>query len=127
MTRRTIFVSIIAVTIAGCSHNLTLYPRGGGDLATGTVNRGDRSMQVKLPDGIYTGNYVQGASTGVGLATRYGTAPSTLVMSSRTNQYAALLTNGSRALRCEFMAMGTRGNGVCVDSSDKVYDLKIGD
>jgi hypothetical protein len=55
----------------------------------------------------------------------YGAPATTAVVSGRTNQYTAILVSGSKALRCEFMAERHGGNGVCVDSDGKVYDLQI--
>lgn len=115
--------ALIAMS-AGCSsYTATLYPRGSGDVAVGVAGS-DREMRVTLRGDEYVGRIVQASSTGVGLAARYGT-PTTGVMASASNQYAATLVNGSRALRCEFMGDRGGGNGVCVDSAEKVYDLVL--
>lgn len=111
--------------LGGCSsYNMTLYPRGGGDLVTGTASA-DRQLKVMLRGEEYEGRAVQAKSSGFGLATKYGSAPTTVVSSGSSNQWTALLTSNSKALRCEFMGDRQGGNGICVDSSEKVYDLLL--
>ena len=39
-------VSLVALALAACGHVVTLYPRGGGEQATGTLNDGSRSMSI---------------------------------------------------------------------------------
>jgi hypothetical protein len=49
-----------ALALAGCGHIVTLYPRGGGEQATGTLNDGSRNMTILLKGIPYTGQFVRG-------------------------------------------------------------------
>lgn len=120
-----IVVALVVVhALSACAYNLTLYPRGGGDIASGVGHSGNKTIEVTLRGETYTGRYVQGQSVGVGLAT-VGGAFGTGTTIGSTNQFSAVLTSGNKTLRCEFMADGGHGNGVCIDSMNAVYDLVI--
>jgi hypothetical protein len=122
---------LLALTIlllAGCTHTITLYPRGGGEQASGSVNDGSRNMEVTLRGETYTGSYVLGQTFGLATGTTYGARPvfGTGVMVGNTNQATALLTGPKGVLRCEFVIVAARGgNGVCMDSANMVYDMLI--
>jgi hypothetical protein len=118
---------LVVLLLSGCAYNATLYPRGGGDIARGTVNTGSKEMVVSLDGSEFRGSYVRGYSVGYGFANTYGSNPqfASGVSMGASNQYAATLTNGKTALRCEFMAERSGGNGVCVDSANRVYDLVL--
>lgn len=120
---RSYFV-VVLLALAGCTHTITLYPRGGGEQATGTVNDGSKNMEVRLRGDTYTGSYVLGQSVGVGIVGGANPVPVTTV--SSTNNATALLIGPNGVLRCEFRIVAARGgNGVCVDSSNTTYDMLI--
>lgn len=123
---RILFVLLLS-GLAGCAYNLTLYPRGGGDIAKGTGDSSRKEITVQIDGETYVGNYIQATSTGFGFVNTYGRSPAfgNSFMGSSSNQFTALLSNGKTALRCEFMAETRGGNGICVDSREKVYDLQI--
>jgi hypothetical protein len=123
-------VSIVIMSLAGCGHIVTLYPRGGGDLATGTLNDGSRNMSVTLKGTTYTGKFVPGQTFGFGMGQTFGATPSfgTGMMVGNSNQSSALLvsTDGKSALRCELKVVAAiGGNGVCVDKDNITYDMNI--
>lgn len=119
----------VLLLLSGCTHALTLYPRGSGDVARGAVSTGSKTVTVELNGQTYTGHYVQGTSYGVGLANTFGGSPGfgTATMVGSSNQYSFLATSGSKALRCDATVTSGRGNGVCSHSDGQFYDLKIGD
>ena len=118
------FFVVMLLALAGCTHTITLYPRGGGDQATGTVNDGSRNMEVRLRGDTYTGSYVLGQTVGVGIVGGANPVPVTTVGS--TNNATALLTGPKGVLRCEFRIVAVQGgNGVCMDSSNTVYDMLL--
>lgn len=111
---------LLAAALAGCAYNVTLFPRGGGDQATGTFEVGSQTMTVKLNGETYTGNVIAGSTVGIGTV---GTKTATMVGS--TNQRSALLKGPNGLIRCEYVIQVRGGNGTCVDSREKVYDLGI--
>lgn len=122
---------VVLLMLSGCTHALTLYPRGtGGELAHGSVSTGSKTVTVDLHGETYTGHYVQGMTYGIGLgtATAYGARSyGTATTVGASNQYSFIATSGSKALRCDAMFQSGHGNGVCAHSDGTVYDLKIGD
>jgi hypothetical protein len=122
-------IAICAVlALSGCAQVLTLYPRGGGEQATGTLNDGSREMMVQLKNEIYTGRFVPGQTFGFAMGQSFGAMSSfgTGMMVGSTNQSTALLTSGKNVLRCELkIAAAVGGSGVCVDKDNVTYDLLI--
>jgi len=39
-TEMRLLILLVALALTGCGHIVTLYPRGGGEQATGTLNDG---------------------------------------------------------------------------------------
>lgn len=113
--------------LAACSHTVTLYPRGGGETATGTLNDGGHSMEITLKGEVYRGNYILGQTVGYGFGQSFSgnrTAFGSGMMVSSNNQAAALLRSEKSVLRCEFVIVAARGgNGICVDKDNVVYDM----
>lgn len=123
-------VLTFALILAGCSHVITLYPRGGGERATGTVNDGSRKMTVTLKGMTYTGEMIRAQTVGIGIGQSYGATPSTgtTVFTGGSNQYSALLvsTDGTSVLRCDFtLSVAIGGNGICLDKDSVTYDMNI--
>lgn len=119
-------VSILVLT--ACSHTITLFPRGGGDQATGTLNDLSKAMEINLKGNRYTGTYSTGRVSSFGFVQRYGARPATgnVFMSGSNNQATALLTGSNGVLRCEFVIdVAIGGNGVCVDTNEAVYDMLV--
>jgi hypothetical protein len=123
--KKLILIALVALT--GCGHMVTLYPRGGGEQATGTLNDGSRNMTITLKGITYTGKYVRGQTFGFGFGQSIGATSSfgTGMMVGSSNQSSALLVSedGKSVLRCELTVMAASGgNGVCVDKDGIVYD-----
>ena len=114
------------IMLTACSHTITLFPRGGGEQATGTLNDGAKQMTVVLKGETYTGTYQKGTFTSHGFGQTYGARPkfTTTTFVGSNNQATALLTSGAHVLRCEFtITEAIGGNGVCVDKDETVYDM----
>lgn len=125
-----VLLGVAILSLSGCGHIVTLYPRGGGDQAVGTLNDGSRNMSVTLKGITYTGQYVRGQTFGFGLGQSFGASPSfgTNVMVGSSNQSSALLlsTDGKNVLRCELTVVAAiGGNGVCLDKDNVTYDMNI--
>lgn len=110
----------LVVLLAGCSHNVTLHPRGGGTPATGSFNDGSMSMTVTIDGETYTGDYARGGSTGFML----GSGGAILPMFGVSNAHSAVLIGKKGTLRCEWVLEGFGGNGVCQDART-TYDLIV--
>ena len=124
------FPFIVLAGLSACGHVVTLYPRGGGEQATGTLNDGSRNISVTLKGVTYTGKFVRGQTVGLGLGQSFGATPSfgTTLMVGSNNQSSALLISddGKSTLRCELKVVAAiGGNGVCVDKDDVTYDMNI--
>jgi hypothetical protein len=121
--------------MVACSHTVTLYPRGGGDIGAGTLNDGSREISVTLKGRLYTGKFVRNQSYGFGLGQSFGAGSTGLVMKpgfntaatmGATNQATAVLTSGADVLRCELVVVNASdGSGVCVDANNVTYDVLI--
>jgi len=116
--------------LSACGHNVTLYPRGGGEQAIGTLNDGSRNMSVTLKGIIYSGQFVRGQTIGLGFGQSFGASPSfgSSVMVGNSNQSSALLISedGKSVLRCELTVVAAiGGNGVCLDKDNVTYDMNI--
>ena len=119
----------------GCSHTVTMLPRGGGESGVGTLNDGSREMVVTLKGKEYRGKFVRNQTYGFGFGQSFGTARSplatqpgfgTTAMLGASNQATALLTSGSAVLRCELVVVNASdGSGVCVDQDNVTYDVLI--
>lgn len=121
---------IAVLALSGCGHVVTLYPRGKGETATGSLNDGTRSMTINLKGTTYSGKFIRGQTFGFGVNQSVGTTPrlGTTMMVGNSNQASALLvsSDGKSVLRCELtVAAASGGNGVCVDKDDIVYDANI--
>ncbi len=117
-------------SLTACGHIVTLYPRGGGDQATGTLNDGSRNMSITLMGTTYTGQFTRGQTFGFGIGQSFGARPSfgTTMMVGSSNQYSALLvsSDGKQVLRCELTVVAAiGGNGVCVDKDNVTYDMNV--
>lgn len=121
--------------LAACSHTVTMYPRGGGDIGTGTLNDGTREIVVTLKGKQYAGKFVRIQSYGFGIGQSFGAAPTgltmkpgfnTAAMMGASNQATAVLTSGTEVLRCELVVVNASdGSGVCVDANNLTYDVSI--
>ncbi len=127
---RKLVIAISALALTACGHIVTLYPRGGGEQATGTLNDGSRNMSVTLKGVTYTGQFVRGQTFGFGIGQSFGARPmtGTSMMVGSSNQSSALLisADGKSVLRCELTVVAAiGGNGVCVDKDNVTYDMNI--
>lgn len=124
------FLLLGTLLLASCGHVVTLFPRGGGETATGTLNDGSRNMSVTLKGVTYSGQFVRGQTFGFGIAQTFGARPTfgTTMMVGGSNQQSALLISGDGkgVLRCEMTIVAAiGGNGVCVDKDNVTYDMSI--
>ena len=90
--------AIAAISIfylSACGHIVTLYPRGGGHQATGTLNDGSRNMSITLKGETYTGQFIRGQTFGFGMGQSFGDHPTfgTPTMVGSSNQSSALLVS----------------------------------
>jgi hypothetical protein len=132
--QRLVFFSFFPF-LAACSHTVTMYPRGGGDIGTGTLNDGNREIVVTLKGKQYAGKFVRNQSYSFGIGQSFGAAPTgialkpgfnTASMMGATNQATAVLTSGTEVLRCELVVVNASdGSGVCTDSNNLAYDVLI--
>lgn len=130
MNRLKFAAMLAALSLTACGHIVTLYPRGGGEQATGTLNDGSRNMSVTLKGVTYTGQFVRGQTFGFGIGQSFGARPmtGTSMMVGSSNQSSALLisADGKSVLRCELTVVAAiGGNGVCVDKDNVTYDMNI--
>jgi len=119
---------LMVLFIAGCAQTLTLFPRGDGEQATGTLNDGSRNMTIQLKGETYTGSFTPGQTFGFGIAQTSGatSAFGSAMMVGSSNQSVALLTSGKNVIRCELRIVAALGgSGVCVDKDNVTYDLLI--
>jgi hypothetical protein len=129
-----VLLSLLPI-LAACSHTVTMYPRAGGDIGTGTLNDGSREIVVTLKGKQYVGKFVRSQSYGLGIGQSYGAAPTgltmkpvfnTAAMMGASNQATAVLTSGAEVLRCELVVVNASdGSGVCVDANNAAYDVLI--
>lgn len=129
-----IFLALLPF-IAACSHTVTMYPRGGGDIGTGTLNDGSRDITVNLKGKQYSGKFVRNQSYGFGIGQSFGAGSTGVIMKpgfntsavmGASNQATAVLTSGADVLRCELVVVNASdGSGVCVDANNLVYDVLI--
>lgn len=122
--------ALSVLALSACGHIVTLYPRGGGEQATGTLNDGSRNMSVILKGTSYTGQFVRGQTFGFGVGQSFGARPAfgTSMMVGSSNQSSALLvsSDGKSVLRCELTIVAAiGGNGVCVDKDNTTYDMNV--
>lgn len=112
---------VVLLMVSGCAYNVALHPRGGDEVAKGSLNHPAGNMTVTVRGATYTGRYYRGTGVGVGLA---GARPAIGV--GLTNQFAGVLKSEGGLLRCEFVMRATDGDGVCADSQNVTYDMLIG-
>lgn len=110
---------LLVLLLSGCAYNVTLYPRGGGEQATGTYD-GISAMTVRLKGSTYSGNAARGQSSGIAIV-----KTTVIPMSTVSNQYSAALVGSAGVLRCDFILNIEGGNGVCQAPDGVIYDLVV--
>jgi hypothetical protein len=125
-----LLISLAALALTSCGHVVTLYPRGGGEQATGTLNDGSRNISITLKGTTYMGQFVRGQTFGFGIGQSFGARPAfgTTMMVGSSKQSSALLVSadGKQVLRCELTVVAAiGGNGVCVDKDNVTYDMNL--
>ena len=125
-----LLLSLAVLTLSACGHIVTLYPRGGGEQAIGTLNDGSRNMSVTLKGTTYSGKFVPGQTFGFGVGQSFGARPAfgSSMMVGTSNQSSALLisADSKSTLRCELKVVAAiGGNGVCVDKDNITYDMNV--
>ncbi len=125
-----VLIALTVLALTACGHIVTLYPRGGGEQATGSLNDGSRNMSINLKGVTYSGQFVRGQTFGFGVGQSIGARPAfgTSMMVGSSNQSSALLVSadGKQVLRCELVVVAAiGGNGVCVDKDNVTYDMNV--
>lgn len=119
-------IALLAALLAGCAGTVRLI--GDGKVHHGTLNTGDKSMQVVVDGEVYKGNWVMGQTTAnsfgvVSYAGRkpvYGSTTATV----DSNQGRVLLVSPSnKTIKCDLLSSGMRAQGQCVDSLGRQFDL----
>lgn len=140
MFHKTMLIRKVAVVygllaVSACSHTVTLFPRGGGEAGSGTLNDGTREIQLQLKGKQYTGKFVRNQTYGFGLGQSFGAKPTGLAMKpgfgttvtmGSSNQATAVLVSGTEVLRCDLVVVNASdGSGICTDSNHLAYDVVI--
>ena len=130
---KTIIAVLVAFSLSGCTGNLKLISEGKAH--TGTYNLANKTMTAEIDGVTFQDSYVFGQTFGItstvgtasvtnGRRVAYGTAYSTGTTVATSNQGRALLVGtNNKTLRCDIMASGMEGEGLCQDSDGRVYDL----
>ena len=125
-----VLIALSVLALTACGHIVTLYPRGGGEQASGTLNDGSRNMSIYLKGVTYSGQFVRGQTFGFGIGQSFGARPAfgTSMMVGSSNQSSALLVSadGKQVLRCELTVVAAiGGSGTCVDKDNVTYDMNV--
>lgn len=143
-----VFLIASFILLAGCASKITLVPQDG----LGPIGRGEAPMSIgnsgrltidldgKTYEGEWTfmsgGGFI-GSSFGTGTANAYGggsyassnmsTQSTSVLQSTSGSGQAWAQTPDGEILRCRFdyNTFSSTGLGVCVDETDRVYDLTI--
>jgi len=132
-------VLAIVVSVAGCTHNLTLIPRQGGEKGQGVAQEVGKTVTITVNGKTYTGNYVYGggsvaffntygsstAYSGTRTATAYGSGFGTAYIPGSGNGRILVTSPDGDAIRCELQYSSGSGLGICQDNAGKEYDLQI--
>ena len=126
---------VVALTLPGCAHQLTLMSRDGNSIGSGAVpgtfsNSG--KITVTIDETPYNGTWVYSQSGGgVGLMQTYGAtgmSTSTGVLASTSGIGNVIArSDAGQSLRCEFQysEMTATGLGICQRADGTIYDLQI--
>jgi hypothetical protein len=130
---RSLFCAAACAGVAGCvtSMNLTLQPRGNGDLARGVVKHEGHQASINIDGRDYEGTWaiVQGGSFSLASLSgggRFATGTGFSASATGDGNIIARSSDG-HSVHCVFSysQMSESGAGVCQDSSAAVYDLQI--
>lgn len=124
-------LAIFAIaTLSGCAYTMQLMPRDSGKIYQGQIKSngaGAGTLAIGLGDRTCSGNFVKAVSgDSFGFIQTFGTRgnASSTVQSFGSSQYKALMScSDGSGLRCDVTGTSSSGAGVCVDSSNKVYDM----
>jgi hypothetical protein len=114
---------IVLLLLAGCgTQSVLLLPRGHAVKGEGTIQDG-HEMRVQIEGRTYSGKL----DWDLGFATSTNPYGYTTTHRSSSDRAAALLLGESGQVRCDFtLSLVTKqGNGVCVDSLNRTYDMVI--
>ena len=130
---------VLVLALSGCSHQLTMYPVGGGTLGQGVAEESGKRVTINLNGTTYTGTYVHDGGS-VAAFQSYGTATGFSGSKTATatgNSFGSMYVPGSgngriiassasgNSIRCEFQYVSGSGIGTCRDGAGKEYDLQI--
>ena len=123
--RRSLWLVLLSITIAGCAGNLKLIE--DGKIHYGSYDQLSKTLQVSINGVLYKGTYSQGVSLstgGVAVGSQIATGFSTTTDGSGQ---ALLLSPDGKVLRCRFgSVVAWRGQGQCTSNDGRLYDLLIG-
>lgn len=112
---------VAAVLLASCARDVLLYPRTGGQFATGKLDAMNQTLEVQIGAESYRGRYgPAGTTTGLVL----GTGGAAVAVGSG-NLMEGFLSGSAGVLRCQFTLIAGGGHGVCADRLNQLYDMIV--
>lgn len=129
---------VLLLALAGCTHQISLIPRDGGQAGSGEANESGKKVTINLSGRTYLGTYVYDGGSVI-TTQSYGTtqavsgaARATAFTNGTASSYVPgsgngkiLAFSGGDSLRCDFQYSGGTGIGICTDNAGKQYDLLI--
>lgn len=123
---------ILAGSLAGCAHPVTLMSETSGVVGHGTATGmgGVGDLTVNIGGKTYAGQWVMAQNGGIGVVNGFAGSTSfsgTSIMAGGGNGTALLRAKDGSGLRCQFVwsSMSQAGYGKCRDDSGTVYDIQV--
>lgn len=138
-----IILALVCISLASCTHSLTLMSQNNGDIGLGSANELGRTVAISLNGESYNGNYSYVEQGNVSFSNAYAQGS---VYSGARSAYASAYGNSAtinqsyvgggsiiarsesgKGIRCQFSfsTMSRSGAGICQDDKKVVYDLQI--
>ena len=124
----------IAIFLTGCSFHVQMMPRDNGKIYTGSIEGngfGSGTMKVDIDGTTFAGPLVRTSSNeSFGFIQTYGGrgAGSFATASSASGSQTAkaiLSSFDNHGLRCDLVADGGHGGGICVDDQGRAFDVLL--
>lgn len=123
---------IMAGSLAGCAHSVTLMSETSGVAGHGTATGmgGGGDLTVNVAGKTYTGHWVMAEGGGIGVVNGFAGSTSftgTSIMAGAGSGNALLHAKDGSGLRCQFVwsSLSQAGYGKCRDDSGTVYDIQV--
>ncbi len=129
-----ILFAMLAALVSSCALNLQMMPRDSGKIYSGTANdtgAGTGTISVTIDDRKYSGTWTRVSSGDTfGFAQLYGggrSAFGTYQSFGGPRFIKALMSSpDNHGLRCDLTSDGFgHGGGICVDDTQRVFDVII--